>query len=111
MLEIKQINNKIDFYIEKNISFFINANISFVENVKFNKFTDFVKYAIKNKYTVIKAENKINIIFFFISNIKKTSDINFLYDKIDKMSSNSYTNLDVVYAEKTMKNKTKLNIK
>lgn len=99
MLEITQINNKIDFYIERKQSFFINANINFVNYTKLEKFMDFVKYAIKNKYKIIKAENKNDIIFFFISDKRTQNDVDFVYNTIDKMSSDSYTCLDVIYIE------------
>ena len=74
MLEITKINNEIDLLIDANKCFFLKVTESIVAKDKFNKFADFIKYAIESKYTVIKADNGLDMCFMFLSDKKTPRD-------------------------------------
>ena len=109
MLEVKQINNKIDLIIESKKAFFINADETFADKTKFKKFMDFVQYSLKNGYTVMKIETSNDITFVFMPKKKSQDDINYVYALIDNHHNNQKV-IDICYltAEKVTVSKNKI---
>lgn len=110
MLEVKQINSKIDLIIESNKSFFIKITEWFVSENNFNKFSDYIKYAIENKYSVIRLDNGIDMCFIFYSKKATDKDKSYVYAISDKMSKKAYENnntisIDIVSADKINRSK------
>ncbi|NCN86758.1 hypothetical protein GW932_02905 [archaeon] len=89
MLEVIQIDNKIDFYIERKDAFFISIQNAFkgkeVNEAKLNKLTDFIDYALKSKYKIIKSESNTDIVFIFCPKKMNKKDIEIAYKITDKM--------------------------
>lgn len=109
MIEIKKINNEIDFIIEKNKYFFLRC-CNLLKINEFDKFTEFIKYSLIKEYTVIKADYKDDIVFFMIPKKKDKKMNQLVYKMIDRLIEiDENVFIEIVNADKINKNKTKKN--